>query len=255
MIEKLIVAFFKKIETDEGIDSRNGKAVFFVEELLERRHDIFNYVSVQTISRLHKKYVEKEENIPVGVPDLFVKDVMAEYLGFEDFENYKESITIDPVKPFIIGKENNLTGRKEEEKNKLGVSTTFLKNKAPILIGAILLVSVFIFYKDILFEKSNCIVWEKDHYEKSPCYYLNSIDNTIYHIDIDRFKKVILTKGMEFFTNGKPNFWYGSNTEGKREFFTARGVHPETLKELDPITPYILEKEGFSIESKNAINN
>ncbi|MGG6231833.1 hypothetical protein [Tenacibaculum sp. SDUM215027] len=245
MIEKLIVDFFKKIETDEGIDSRNGKAVFFVEELLERRHDIFNYVSVQTISRLHKKYVEKEENIPVGVPDLFVKDVMAEYLGFEDFENYKENISLDPLKPFSISEENNLTKRKEEEKNKLGGSTTFLKNKAPILIGVILLVSVFIIYKDILFEKSNCIVWEKDHYTKAPCYYLNSIDNTTYHIDIERFKKVTLTKDMEFFTNGKENFWYGSNTKGEREFFTARGIHPETLKELNPITRTILKDEGL----------
>ncbi|MHC9087787.1 hypothetical protein ACXIHB_03645 [Tenacibaculum sp. IMCC1] len=245
MIEKLIVDFFKKIETDEGIDSRNGKAVFFVQELLERRHDIFNHVSVQTISRLHKKYVEKEENIPVGVPDLFVKDVMAEYLGFEDFENYKESITIDPVKPFSISEEINLTGKKVKGKNKLGVSTTFLKKKAPILIGAILLVSVFIFYKDILFEKSNCIVWEKDQYKEVPCYYLNSIDNTTYHIDIDRFKKVTLTKDMEFFTNGKENFWYGSNKDGKREFFTARGIHPETLKELAPITRTILKDEGL----------
>ncbi|WGH76365.1 hypothetical protein P8625_04155 [Tenacibaculum tangerinum] len=52
---------------------------------------------------------------------------------------------------------------------------------------------------------------------------------------------------MKFFTDGKPNYWYGSNAKGEREFFTARGVHPETLRELKPITEHILEKEGFSI--------
>ncbi|MEQ3500196.1 hypothetical protein ABMY20_10600 [Tenacibaculum sp. SSH1-16] len=245
MIEKLIVDFFKKIETDEGIDSRNGKANFFVNSLLEEKHGKFHYISIQKATRIHKKYVEKDNTVSANVKDPFLKDVMAEYLGFEDFKNYKENIAIDPVKPFTIGEEINLTGRKEEEENKLGVSTTLLKNKTPILIGAILLVSVFIFYKDILFEKSNCIVWEKDHYTKAPCYYLNSIDNTTYHIDIDRFKKVTLTKDMEFFTNGKENFWYGSNKDGKREFFTARGIHPETLKELAPITRTILKDEGL----------
>ena len=107
------------------------------------------------------------------------------------------------------------------------------------------MVSLFVIYKDTLLINNDCIIWEKDHYEKTPCYYLNSINNTIHNIDIYRFKKVTLTIDMEFFSGGKPNFWYGNNTKGKREFFTARGVHPETLKELKPLTRGVLKSENL----------
>ncbi|CAM1358469.1 conserved hypothetical protein [Tenacibaculum sediminilitoris] len=241
MIKKLIVDFFKKIETDEGIDSRNGKAIFFVNSLLEEKHGKFHYISIQKATRIHKKYVENYNEVSANVKDPFLKDVMAEYLGFKDFENYRKSFTIDSN----IDEENNLIEGKEGES--IGLLAIILKNKIPILIGSILMVSLFVIYKDTLLVNSNCIVWKKDHYKKVPCYYLNSISNATYHIDIDRFKKVTLTKDMEFFTNEKPNYWYGSNKKGKREFFTARGVHPETLKELKPITEHILKSEGFPL--------
>ncbi|MGY0407981.1 MAG: hypothetical protein ACWIPJ_06465 [Polaribacter sp.] len=36
--------------------------------------------------------------------------------------------------------------------------------------------------------------------------------------------------------------WYGKASSGKMEFFTHRGIHPETLKELKPITEYIINR-------------
>jgi hypothetical protein len=45
-----------------------------------------------------------------------------------------------------------------------------------------------------------------------------------------------------FFENGKPIIWYGKSAAGKMEYFNHRGIHPETLKELNPITEYIIIK-------------
>ncbi|WP_431165189.1 hypothetical protein [Tenacibaculum halocynthiae] len=246
MIEKLIVDFFTSIEKDESITSRNGKAVFFVEELLERRNEIFDHVSVQKISRLHKRYVEKEKDIPVSAPDLFIKDVMAEYLGFEDYEDFKlknSNLIKDNTIENISNKETSINITKPTTSPPINS----IKQKVIITISITLLsVSSFIFFKrDYIFNTGNCIVWNKDHYERTVCTNERAISDTLYHINIAHFKKVVLTKNMEFFTDGVPNYWYGTNGKGKREFFTARGVHPETKRELDEITEYILEQEGL----------
>ncbi|CAL2104276.1 protein of unknown function [Tenacibaculum sp. 190130A14a] len=89
MIEKLITDFFYAIEKNESITSRHGKAVFFIEEILEKKHEKFNYVSIQTISRLHRKFVENEKKISVGVPNGFIKDAMAQYLNYTNYDDYK----------------------------------------------------------------------------------------------------------------------------------------------------------------------
>ena len=39
------------------------------------------------------------------------------------------------------------------------------------------------------------------------------------------------------------------------EYFTQRGIHPETLKELDPITEYIINKYVFTEKEDKTILN
>lgn len=241
MIEKLIIEFFKAIEENESITSRHGKAVFFIEEILEKKYDKFNYVSIQTISRLQRKYIDKEENVPVGVPDSFIKDIMANYLNYQDYENFKminSSSFWGKKKIHHTNKDHIPELNPKSTKN---IQKTITKISITLVIPLFFLVN----YKSYLFDKNECIIWESDHYEKVPCYQLNSINNSNKEIDIINFKKTIVTDTTTFFTKGIHNFWYGKNKEGKREFFTMRGIHPETKKELKPITRTILMKEGL----------
>ena len=249
MIKQLITDFFNAIEENEYKTNKNAKAVFWANELQEVGYNDENYISERKAKRYYEKYVEEKEGVSVSLPNSHQRDFIAKYLNYENYEDYVNKHTSPKKKSSKKneGFDYNIENSPGKEKVK--------KQKSIIVVGIIIIVPFLFIYRVSFLNNDSCFVWEKDHYKKTSCTTKNAISRNALSIDIDTFKKVTLTKGMEFFTNGNPNLWYGSNTEGKREFFTARGIHPETLKELDPITPYILEKEGFSIESKNAVNN
>ena len=233
MIEKLINDFFNQIEINEEITSRNGKAVFFTDELLEKKYGKVNYISTQKATRFYRKYVDKESNIPVGSPDSFLKDAMAQYLGYENYENYKSGNTEKPLKPPTPPKSSKLIWYKKYI-NEITVSSSIL---------FVLIFSSYIYQKNYAVD-SNCIIWKEDHYEKSSCFNLKALNNNKYNINIERFKKIQTTDSTRFFINGDPIVWYGENKKGKKEYFTYRGLHPETLKELKLVTRIILKKDG-----------
>ncbi|WP_440121342.1 hypothetical protein [Tenacibaculum sp. Ill] len=224
--EPLKVLFTELLEglmKDEAVENKttNGCFTYFVNIYLGNDAPRPKFQTTKkTLSNYYKKYVDNVEN-GAGEPKIELKDLIAKYLGYKNYADFLGSTKKKKICLICIAK---------------------YKKSIVFTLIPMLAIPLFLY---INYETNNCIVWKEDHYEKTSCTNEEAIKNTLYHIDIDRFKKVTLTKGMEFFANGKPNFWYGSNTEGKREFFTARGVHPETLKELDPITPYILEVEGF----------
>ncbi|RSC92256.1 hypothetical protein [Tenacibaculum singaporense] len=249
MIKQLITDFFNAIEKNEYKTNKNAKAVFWANELQEVGYNDENYISERKAKRYYEKYVEEKEGVSVSLPNSYQRDFMANYLNYEDYEDYVNKHTSSSKKS---SKKNNTFDDNVGDTSSKGKAK---KQKSIIVVGIIIIVPFLFIYRESFLDSGNCFVWKKDHYKKTSCSTENSINNNVFSININSFKKVTLTNDMEFFTDGKPNFWYGSNIEGKREFFTARGVHPETLKELDPITPYILEKEGFSIESKNAVNN
>ena len=61
-------------------------------------------------------------------------------------------------------------------------------------------------------------------------------------VDIDFFKKIEVNNSSLFFKYGKPIVWYGKSKNGEMEYFNSRGLHPETMNELKPITKYIIRK-------------
>ena len=265
MIEKLITDFFNKVEKVEGITSRNGKAKFLVEELLEKKHEKFNYISIQTASRLHKKFVEKSNNENVTTSDPFLKNVIAEYLDYSNYkhfteENYlkdefeKESEELNQY--HIYSKDHNSNGKQNiEEKNSNFLKSIFnnvskaKKYKKHIITVILSLFSfIGINYSSTFLNSGNYIKWNNDRFKKTFSTDENAIDNTIYKINIEKFRKVVLDSSYTFFTNGHNNYWYGKNYEGVREFFTDRGIHPETKKELKPITRDILAAESLLYE-------
>ena len=262
MIEKLITDFFNKVEKVEGITSRNGKAKFLVEELLEKKYEKFNYISIQTASRLHKKFVEKSNNENVTTSDPFLKNVIAEYL---DYSNYKHFTEENYLKDEFENESEELnqnhidssaydSSGKEiiEEKNSNFLKSIFnnvfktKKYKKHIITVMLSLFSfIGINYSSTFLYSGNYIKWNNDRFKKTFSTDENAIDNSIYKIDIENFQKVDLDTSYTFFTKGVANYWYGKNNDHIREFFTDRGIHPETKQELKPITRDILNLEGL----------
>ncbi|WP_428742689.1 hypothetical protein [Tenacibaculum sp.] len=243
MIKQLITDFFNAIEKREFKTNKNAKAVFWANELQEVGYNDENYISERKAKRYYEKYVEEKEGISVSPPNSYQRDFIANYLNYRDYQDYIEKHTINKGREKRYETESNSTTHFPGKEKKQGK-----KQKSIIVVGSIIIIPFLFVYKEMLFNSNTCIIWEKDHYEKASCLDQNSIDNTQFPINIDTFKKITLTKDMEFFTNGEPNYWYGSNKEGTREFFTARGVHPETLKELAPVTRTILKDEGLLLE-------
>lgn len=255
MIKQLFIDFFNTIEEREFKTNKNAKALFWVNELQEADYNDENYIGERKAKRYYEKYIEEKKDVSVKAPNNYQRNFIAEYLGFEDFEDFEDfkkksfeenSETKDYIKKII--KEKPTT----EEELKTNIKKTsekilpfILKFKKHFLVSSVFFLILLFTYKYTLFENNNCIIWKENHYETTACITKGAIKNELYNIDIKRFKKVVLIRDMAFFTEGKPNYWYGRNKDKKREFFTARGVHPETLKELTPITRDILHSEGL----------
>lgn len=249
MIEKLIIDFFTRIEKNESITKNHGKAVFFIQELLEKKHGKFSYIEKKKAIRLQEKYIDKKENVNAKT-DEFLRNVMAQYLNYENYEEYKSiqypDREIDPSSLEV-----------EESPIFEGITTTtiidtptsikwYKKNANKLVVTAstvfMLVLSIYT-YQNNYSIKGNCIIWKTDHFEKSSCLAKNAINNGKYAINIETFKRITVTDSTIFFKKNIPLVWYGKNIKGEGEYFTDRGFHPETLKRLNPITRPILNRE------------
>ena len=229
MIKALVTDFFNKIEKRELKKNKNAQATFWVEELQEVGSNDKNYISVRKATRLYNKYIEEREQVIVKEPNKYILDFMAKYLGWSDFEVYQS--------------------KKESKEEKYSVQNTtketFLKKHKKKFINSsiLLLFPAFLVVNNYNTNNSEpCIIWKETHFEKSDCALKHTLDNSFYNINIENFKKIEVTKETQFFKNGNPLIWYGKSSDKKMEYFTQRGIHPETLKELDPITKYIIDK-------------
>ena len=220
-----------KNEKDNDNKTKNGISIYFVENVLEEKYKKPNYISSKTIKGYYEKYVEKREN-KSGEPNSELKNIISTYLGYEDFLDFETknlSIIGDPdqTKNTFVTKKQNI------------IVSSVKKWGIPAIISATIASG---FYISGGLNTENCIIWKNNHYEKIDC---NSkiknisINNSI---DIDNFKKIKPTVNSTFFIKDKPVIWYGKSKNGEMEYFSARGIHPVTGKELKPITQYIIDK-------------
>lgn len=107
MLKKLLSQLFDKLENERDNDkkTKNGNAVYFVEEILENKLGKPSYISPRAIKDYYDKYVEGKEN-KAGEPSSELKNIIASYLGYErflDFEtkNKEEVIGFDNVKRVV----------------------------------------------------------------------------------------------------------------------------------------------------------
>ncbi len=176
-------------------------------------------LSARTLDRLHGKYISNR--IKGKVHNEHTINSLCSYLGYESYADYVKQH--GGVLPRGSGK----------IKWALGISLA-------IGLG-------FLFYNS--FQENSgtgaCMVWEKDHFEASPC--VPGSDRNIEPLDpvrLANFKKIEVYAGYEFFNEAtkRPRVWYHKNKKGEIEYYSAPGLHPINGKTLDEITPYIIDK-------------
>jgi hypothetical protein len=232
MIKELVTDFFKEIEKRERKKNKNAKATFWVEELQKVGYHDKKYIGIKKATRVYEKYVEDKKTVSVKEPDKFLCNVMAQYLNYKNYEEYasEKGLTEKIIKR--INKKN--TWRFKEK---------VFAQKRVISVGILCIFPLLFFiYKYNTAATGDCIIWNTNLFEESSCAAKNAINNRRYNIAIDKFKKIEVTNETSFFSYGRPIIWYGKSEIGEISFFTHRGIHPETLKELKPITRYIINK-------------
>ncbi|QYJ68254.1 hypothetical protein [Flavobacterium litorale] len=162
-----------------------------------------------------------------------VVQALCSYLGYDNFESFKEANKI-----------RNSAG--EYSPKKLNSTLTSLKsNKVLLIISSTICMAVILL---ILHFSNNerWMIWENDRYievsfdlEK---YNLSQLK--LYSEDrVDNLRKISVDCDTEFFDpTGKVKIWYGKNARKELEFFTSVGLHPGTGKTLKPITNYMINK-------------
>ena len=245
MLEKLFKQLYKKLENEKENDkkSKNGCFDYFVNIILKNdAHKVGHFsITSKAIKNYYEKYVEKKAN-KSGEPRNELKNLIAAYLGLKDYIHFVK-----------------INSEKEEEEEKI-IPKIFAKNlkkkNFKIQTTAIIIIIIIgLFGVNYYFTDTTCIVWKKNHFKPASCSNKNAINNVVYTINIDNFKQIEVTKETTFFKNGKPIVWYGKAVSGKVEFFSFRGIHPATLKELSPITEYIINKYVLTNNIDKTITN
>lgn len=251
MLEELFTQLYKKLEYEKGNDkkSKNGYFEYFVNVIL--KNDAYKakgfVISNKAVKNYYEKYVEKKVN-KSGEPKNDLKNVIAQYLGFENYLDFEQSINKTKINTTKNKKAENKK-RNPEKTNKVS------KTKKLLIILSILLIFPVIYFLNNPKNSKTCIIWVDNHFEKNNCTKKNSIDNAIYNINIENFKQIEVTPKTEFFKSGNPMIWYGKSSSGKITFFTAKGIQPETLVDLKPVSEYIINKYVYTDSEDKTILN
>ena len=241
MIKNLIIDFFQEIEENESITSKNGKANFLIQELLEEKHGKFNYIGVQKATRLQRKYIDKNENVSATLTDGFLKDVMAQYLNYKDYTDY-----VNTKDPIII---NTIDKQIDNNDSIIIKLIYFLKKHQKIFIGIIipsLSILFFFSHKNYLTKRNNQISFNDNNYDQIPYLDYGAIINENFKINIDLFKKKTETnQNFKLYSNGIASVWYEENDKSFFEYFTTKGQHIETKTELKQVSKLFLHQHGL----------
>lgn len=220
MSKKLITLVFEKAEREIGSPVKTRLATHLSDMLQEN----YKYsLNERTIRDYYTNYIEKEEAIN---DDLKPKLILyfCQYLGYKDYADFVSA------GPSEVKRErsNDLVVSGIDKKLKNGVILFF----SALAIGGL---SYFGFVKD----EGNCMVWKEDHYERTDCSGA-SLERPLTELILREFRKIEHFDSLvERKTKGK-ELWY-DKSNGKVEFFTYHGYHPENNKALKSVTDHIFQ--------------
>ena len=100
--------------------------------------------------------------------------------------------------------------------------------------------------KIITKRRKECMVWKGTHYDSVYCDSAIPFPLEVLNPAQFQIKKIEKPDTLTI-ENSIGKVWYSKN-KGKVEFFTSRGVHPITKKELNHITPYMIKTHILHIK-------
>jgi hypothetical protein len=257
MHKELITAAFEKArETAET----KGHAVPSTAELARRLSEYItdDYGFPFGERRLRDYYNEamNEGGAEVALRQPEVVNALCKYLGYKDYAAYLASRSTDPKNRKVVGGplyispeggKAQTTGKFKEEGKAQPPDITKKPSRSirlTISISIIFLSIVAITW--IVSQKETWMAWDGTHYVEMPFDAKGVQEGRLKVYKEDRilyFKRIDPDCSTEFFAgDGGVRLWYGKNKEGKLQYFTDLGLHPETGKTLKPITGYMIRK-------------
>lgn len=168
-----------------------------------------------------RKCINTAEDI--SIKQLKVVNGLCEFLGFENYEDFTNSIGDKSLSKSLV---------------------LFCRKNTVILITLVILVVGSLVYYSV--NKQRWMVWDGNSYNEAK-FDAEELSNGILKLHnenrIEYFKKIVPDCNTIFFKeDGTENLWYGKNSNGELEYFTALGLHPETKKTLKKITKHMIKK-------------
>lgn len=215
-IEEIVRKVYEKAENNCASQSK-----YALSKHVENHTDL----SYRTIQRAFDRYIN---NLDEGEPSAVTIDIFCNYLGFENYADFR-------------GQTVGVEGKKDKW------------NKKFVMAGGIVLVFIsgVIFYlkqpekNKTISAPVECMIWSKTHYEKISCdKRLGKVVERYDPVKLENFKKIEVSLTTPVFDEdtGLPLVWYYKTRAGDIEFYTAPGTHPITNKTLKAVTTYIIEK-------------
>jgi hypothetical protein len=236
MHKYLIIKAFEKAEKDLKTGGNNNPSAVNISEEVESKTG-FNLGArmYRDYYREAVKIVSTNQNTDININQLIVKNGLCQYLDFESYRDFVESL---PQKE-RIKKPNNT-----EKENANTISIWIKRKKIIIVIGA-LLVTFFIIKVSI--NQQRWMIWEKDHFTEVPFNSKNYDQNILKTYNKERilkFRKINSPDCTTLFFNGKGEaiVWYWKKNDKEIELFNSAGLHPTNGKTLKPITSYMIQK-------------
>ncbi len=210
MVDQLLIDAFEKVGKDTGNETDNGRASHLEEIIIEE-------YKTPITARSLVRYLKKENN-----PKLDIRNALAQYLGFHNYEDYvsKNSDSVDKPQ------------KKVEIKSRKDIKTKFLWGVFAILIAGNL---TYIGFK----REEECMLWVENHYEKCECTG-KALEFELNEMELEKFRKVDVCDTTTFIKKYDPVIWY-DKYNGKIEFFTYYGRNPMNGRTLKPITQTIID--------------
>lgn len=224
MHKELLIKAFEKAKEETGYSVTKRLATHISDFILEESGQAFGERSLRDYYNTARK-----ENTTIELKP-FVVEALCSFLDYKSYQNF-----LNDQNPKI---KNQDKGRTEMR------WTTKSKAYSSIVVGVIITLLGYYFLRDK--DSTNYMLWQEDRYIEVSLDTISGSLEKVVPLDrqtMENLKKVNLDCESTFFNeNGDPVIWYGKNSSGELEFFTAIGRHPETGKTLKEITDYMIKK-------------
>ncbi len=236
MSVEVLIKAFEKAKMDVGSDKKTHLSTYLSDVLQEE----YNYTIGER--RLRDYYTNYKNGTHSGHEDLKPKliECFCRYLGYQNYaafvtrnsagshkEPYTESFSRSYRSPtMVMADHTDFKSRRKYKK---------------FLIVFVAGIAGSVSYTAFVKGEHECMVWVKDHYEKSVCDGQQgeiALRKTI----LDKLRKVQVCDTTTFFKNSEPVIWY-DRVGNEYEYFTFYGLHPVTGKTLRPITQTIIDEQ------------